>query len=154
MELQFVKVSPNENMTLLIESPVPRNQHLAVAKALIAYGSVYAEQAGYIEEPENKAACARLQMMAGEFCGNATASLAAYLCATTDRTDFNLEVSGAGSPVKCHVENRNGEYIVTVDMPLPLNVDEIMLPELSSENLTIVSFPGITHIIMENKPSE
>ena len=67
MELQFVKVSPNENMTLLIESPVPRSQHLAVAKALIAYGSVYAEQAGYIEEPENKAACARLQMMAGEF---------------------------------------------------------------------------------------
>lgn len=79
MELQFVKVSPNENMTLLIESPVPRSQHLAVAKALIAYGSVYAEQAGYIEEPENKAACARLQMMAGEFCGNATLSLGAYL---------------------------------------------------------------------------
>ena len=69
MELKFIKTSPTENMTLLIETPVPRELHLEVAEKLIAYGSVYAEQAGYIEEPENPLAEKRLQMMAGEFCG-------------------------------------------------------------------------------------
>ena len=69
MEVKFIKASPTENMTLLIETPVAREKQLAVAERLIAYGSVYAEQAGYIEEAENPAAEKRLQMMAGEFCG-------------------------------------------------------------------------------------
>lgn len=67
MEVKFIKASPTENMTLLIETPVAREKQLAVAERLIAYGSVYAEQAGYIEEAENPAAEKRLQMMAGEF---------------------------------------------------------------------------------------
>ena len=150
--LDFVKLSPAQNMTILVLSEVNQAEQPSTASNLMRSDRIGAEQVGFVELSD--IAEYRLQMMGGEFCGNATASLAACLCATTDRTDFNLEVSGADSPVKCHVENRNGEYIVTVDMPLPLNVDEIMLPELSSENLTIVSFPGITHIIMENKPSE
>lgn len=76
MEVKFIKASPTENMTLLIETPVAREKQLAVAERLIAYGSVYAEQAGYIEEAENPAAEKRLQMMAGEFCGKASLSLA------------------------------------------------------------------------------
>ena len=64
MEVKFIKASPTENMTLLIETPVAREKQLAVAERLIAYGSVYAEQAGYIEEAENPAAEKRLQMMA------------------------------------------------------------------------------------------
>ena len=52
MEVKFIKASPTENMTLLIETPVAREKQLAVAERLIAYGSVYAEQAGYIEEAE------------------------------------------------------------------------------------------------------
>ena len=79
MEVKFIKASPTENMTLLIETPVAREKQLAVAERLIAYCSVYAEQAGYIEEAENPAAEKRLQMMAGEFCGNASLSLAAWL---------------------------------------------------------------------------
>ena len=79
MEVKFIKASPTENMTLLIETPVAREKQLAVAERLIAYGSVYAEQAGYIEEAENPMAEKRLQMMAGEFCGNASLSLAAWL---------------------------------------------------------------------------
>ena len=44
MEVKFIKASPTENMTLLIETPVAREKQLAVAERLIAYGSVYAEQ--------------------------------------------------------------------------------------------------------------
>ena len=94
MEIQFVKVSPNQNMTLLIETPIAREKQLEIAKTLIAYHSVYAEQA------KNKKALARLQMMAGEFCGNATLALATYLFAKEQPPAFSkkiipLEVSGA-----------------------------------------------------------
>lgn len=154
MELRFVKTSPNENMTLLIESPVPRKHHLAVAKALIAYGSVYAEQAGYIEEPENKEACARLQMMAGEFCGNATLSLGAYLFSkehpkTGDQKDFLLEVSGADSLIDCHMKKEADGYRGQLSMPLPTKIaTEIYVLDGISYELETVYLPGITHIIV------
>lgn len=154
MELQFVKVSPNENMTLLIESPVPRSQHLAVAKALIAYGSVYAEQAGYIEEPENKDACARLQMMAGEFCGNATLSLGAYLFSkehpeTGAEKNFLLEVSGADNLINCHMKKEADGYLGQLSMPLPTKITpEAYVLDGVSYELETVYLPGITHIIV------
>lgn len=154
MELQFVKTSPNENMTLLIESPVPRSQHLAVAKALIAYGSVYAEQAGYIEEPENKGACARLQMMAGEFCGNATLSLGAYLFSkkhpqTGAEKNFLLEVSGADRLIDCHMKKEADGYLGQLSMPLPTKITtETYVLDGVSYELETVYLPGITHIIV------
>lgn len=154
MELQFVKTSPNENMTLLIESPVPREKHLAVAKALISYGSVYAEQAGYIEEPENKAACARLQMMAGEFCGNATLSLGAYLFSkehpeTGAKKNFLLEVSGADRLIDCHMQKEADGYLGQLSMPLPTKIaTETYILNGVSYELETVYLPGITHIIV------
>lgn len=111
MELRFIKTSPTENMTLLIETPVPREKQLAVAEQLIAYGSVYAEQAGYIEEATHLSAEKRLQMMAGEFCGNASLSLAAVLAerkglAIGEETEVVLEVSGADCPVSCRMKKK------------------------------------------------
>ena len=41
MELRFIKTSPTENMTLLIETPVPREQHLEVAEKLISWEMLY-----------------------------------------------------------------------------------------------------------------
>ena len=113
MEVKFIKASPTENMTLLIETPVAREKQLAVAERLIAYGSVYAEQAGYIEEAENPAAEKRLQMMAGEFCGNASLSLAAWLAQKKnlqigEKTEITLEVSGAPPPSVRGIRKRPG----------------------------------------------
>ena len=51
MKLDFVKISPTENMTILVKTAVPTEQQLAVGAKLIEYSSVYAEQAGFIEEP-------------------------------------------------------------------------------------------------------
>ena len=128
MELKFIKTSPTENMTLLIETPVPREKHLEIAEKLIAYGSVYAEQAGYIEEPENPAAAKRLQMMAGEFCGNASLSLAAVLAeekglAVGEETEIILEVSGADSLVNCHMKKEEKGFTGRVAMPLPKAIE-------------------------------
>ena len=154
MELKFIKTSPTENMTLLIETPVPREQHLEIAEKLIAYGSVYAEQAGYIEEPENPLAEKRLQMMAGEFCGNASLSLAAVVAEKKglkagEETEIILEVSGADSLVNCHMKKEENGWSGRVAMPLPKAIEYKKL-QLEGETYELVEviFEGISHIIV------
>ena len=154
MELKFIKTSPTENMTLLIETPVPREQHLEIAEKLIAYGSVYAEQAGYIEEPENPLAEKRLQMMAGEFCGNASLSLAAVLAEEKGlkvggETEIILEVSGADSLVNCQMKKEEKGWSGRVAMPLPKAIEHKTF-RLNDETyeLDVVVFEGISHIIV------
>lgn len=155
MEVKFIKASPTENMTLLIETPVAREKQLAVAERLIAYGSVYAEQAGYIEEAENPAAEKRLQMMAGEFCGNASLSLAACLAKKKnlpigEKTEITLEVSGAEELVRCEIERETEHrFLGRVAMPLPQTI-ETRAFTLDGERieLTAVVFAGITHILV------
>ena len=154
MELQFIKTSPTENMTLLIETSVPREEHLEIAEKLIAYGSVYAEQAGYIEPAENPRAEKRLQMMAGEFCGNASLSLAAVLAEgkvlkTGEETEIILEVSGADSLVSCHMKKEEKGYLGRVAMPLPKAIENRAF-HLDGETyaLPVVAFEGISHIIV------
>ena len=154
MELKFIKTSPTENMTLLIETPVPREQHLEIAEKLISYGSVYAAQAGYIEEPENPAAKKRLQMMAGEFCGNASLSLAAVLAeekglSIGEETEILLEVSGADSLVNCQMKKEEKGFSGRVAMPLPKAIEhkEFHL-EGETYELAVVVFEGISHIIV------
>lgn len=154
MELQFIKTSPTENMTLLIETPVPREQHLEIAEKMIAYGNVYAEQAGYIEQPENPAAEKRLQMMAGEFCGNASLSLAAVLAeekglCVGEEAEIILEVSGADSLVNCRMKKEEKGYSGRVAMPLPKAIEyRIFHLEGETCELAVVVFEGISHIIV------
>lgn len=155
MEVKFIKTSPTENMTLLIETPVARAEQLAVAERLIAYGSVYAEQAGYIEQAESPAAEKRLQMMAGEFCGNASLSLAAWLAKEKNlpiggKTEILLEVSGAEKLVRCEMERQTeNRFCGKVAMPLPQAIEtrEFTL-DGEKIKLTAVAFAGITHIIV------
>ena len=128
MELRFIKTNPTENMTLLIETPVPREQQLAIAQRLIAYGSVYAEQAGYIEQATQPLAEKRLQMMAGEFCGNASLSLAAVLAEEKglqigEECEILLEVSGADELVQCRMKREEDGFFGRVVMPLPKAVE-------------------------------
>ena len=139
MEVKFIKASPTENMTLLIETPVAREKQLAVAERLIAYGSVYAEQAGYIEEAENPAAEKRLQMMAQK-----------KNLQIGEKTEITLEVSGAEELVRCEIERETEHrFLGRVAMPLPQCI-ETRAFTLDGERieLTAVVFAGITHILV------
>lgn len=154
MEVAFIKTSPTENMTLLIKTPVPREEQLALAERLIAYGSVYAEQAGYIEPAENPLAAKRLQMMAGEFCGNASLSLAAVLAEEKglqlgEETEILLEVSGAAELVRCRMRKEEKGFWGRVEMPLPQKIEEKdFLLDGERYRLPVVAFAGISHIIV------
>lgn len=140
--LSFYKISPTENMTVLVTDPVPRADQSSLASRLMAYDSIGAEQVGFIEPAENPAARARLQMMGGEFCGNAAMSLAAVLAHEAGLTegDFTLEVSGCPEPVTCRLESGPDGMTGTVSMPLPERLDAV-------ENYPAVFLPGIVHLI-------
>ena len=151
MKLRFAKLNPTENMTILVSDPVPRNRHSAVAESLMAYGSVGGEQVGFLEEPSLPGARMRLQMMGGEFCGNATMSLAALLALQDGLPDggeavYPLEVSGADGIVPCRI-HRNGDVCRgTVRMPLPEAIREVDFP--GGVRCPVVFFPGIAHAIV------
>lgn len=154
MEIQFVKTNPTQNMTILVQSEVPRAQQPLVASALMAYDSVYAEQAGFIERPVDSAAWARLQMAGGEFCGNATMSLAALLAwergiAPGKTAEVPLEASGVDGILTCAVEMHTNSMRATVEMPPPQRIEQ---RELSWKGkavvVAVVYFSGITHIIV------
>lgn len=155
MNLSFIKTSPTENMTILVETPLPRNQYKMVATKLMEYGHVYAEQVGFMETPTSPAAQTRLQMMGGEFCGNATLSAAAIQVWKRPYTqgakeDVLLESSGAEKPVVCSVETiAQHRFLVSLAMPLPQGIEEISL-SLDGHTLspTAVHFGGITHLIL------
>lgn len=151
MEVKFAKMNPTENMTILVRNPVPRARQGAVAERLMAYDSVGGEQVGFVEPAALPGARARLQMMGGEFCGNASMSLAALLA----REDglplggvqaYCLEVSGASEAVRCQIRREQEAFVGRVAMPLPQSVEEFeLLPGLK---VPLVRFEGIVHAIV------
>ena len=77
MTLQYTVIDPTKNITLLVTTPVPRAHYARIASHLLAREKD-AEQVGFLEPSDGQDA--GLRMMGGEFCGNATMSLGAWLC--------------------------------------------------------------------------
>jgi len=151
-------------MTVFIKDNLPRRVHKDIAKEIMQYGNIYAEQVGFIETPVSeegkKKETLRLQMMGGEFCGNAARSLAAYMVYSSypslnkveDKYLVELEVSGAKEMVLCEVlpTKKPNEFYSKINMPLPVSVDEFKFNyENGSLNIVKVELPGITHFILE-----
>lgn len=169
MKLNITKVNPVENMTIFVMDKVDRSIHMDVANKLMEYGNVHGEQVGFIEDattPEGKSInTLRLQMMGGEFCGNASRSLAALMVhlnlpgisISEDLYNVILEASGSDHLLHCQVKktDKSNRYFSRVEMPLPERVSN---DEISYENKEIsytrVDFPGITHFIVEDKDIE
>ncbi len=154
MKLQFVKLSPTQNVTVLVRDSVFRELQPEIAQRLLAYDGVGGEQVGFIEHPTLPGARARLQMMGGEFCGNASMSLGALLAREDDlpdgsRAEYDLEVSGAKNLVRCGVERSGEVYYGTVQMPLPEGFSVYELPtDFGALRLPSVHLPGIAHVIL------
>ena len=150
MVLHYTVIDPTKNITLLVTTPVQRALQPQTAAWLLRREKD-AEQVGFLEFlPDGMP---RLQMMGGEFCGNATMGLGAWLCRRDALPsgvthDFTLEISGASAPVPCAVTPVNYGYLATVEMPLPEKVEARSFSMEDGElSLTVVFLPGICHII-------
>lgn len=153
MKIHYTLIDPTKNMTVLVETPVERCHHIAVANALMA-DIPDAEQVGFVEPPSRAGSWARLQMMGGEFCGNATMSLGALL-ASRDRlapgewVEIPLDVSGASDPLICRIETQEDSFLGTVAMPLPEKIQPHTFPlRGQAASFPVVYLPGIYHIIV------
>jgi len=147
MKLDFIKMSPTQNMTIIVKTPVTRADHSRVAALLMDYAGVYAEQAGFIEAPTIHGAHARLQMMGGEFCGNAAMCMAALSARNEgiprgETRMVPVEISGADGILNARVTRMDDHYACRVDMPLPHRIEQ-------RESYSVVYLPGIAHAVIK-----
>lgn len=155
-DIRYTKIDPSGNITLIVDSFVERSEQWRVAAQLMALDDSV-EQVGFIERAEDPCCAARLQMMGGEFCGNASLSAAAFLLRRAGSPanmpcQLPLEVSGAPEAVKISGEfDESGVFSGSVSMPLPESLSEAeLLDGFDCCTLPLVRFPGICHAIVEN----
>ena len=151
MNISYTKIDPSGNITLIVDSFVPREDQSRIA-ALLMERDPEAEQVGFLEAPKDPCCSVRLQMMGGEFCGNATLSAAAVVMRQLglDAGDMLIEVSGSPGSVKVTgVMSAPGRFDGEVDMPLPESIYECsFLDGFDCHTLPLVRFPGICHAIV------
>ena len=150
MELRIIPADPAGNITLLVETPVERNRYSAAASALLALPALRAEQVGFFAAPRMGGAV-RLEMMGGEFCGNALRCAGLYCARQTGggRRTIPVEISGCGRPLAVEPEPETGE--TWAEMPLPRTWERLAF---LGRELDALVFEGIAHIILpgETRP--
>ncbi len=147
MIINYYRLDPTENITLLVETPVPPGMRKKIAAKLMR-AEPGAEQVGFVEGKT-------LNMAGGEFCGNATLSAAAVYCLDNglDRAELDFNVSGTEKPVRVSIQKEGeDEYLGTVEMPSPVDIKEIDFT-VGNETVTapLIDFGGISHIILTGK---
>lgn len=149
-------------MTVFVVDAIPRAQYMDVARKIMDYNSIHAEQVGFIEKPSHKDGCMRLHMMGGEFCANATRALAAVLVDKgycTHQKEENkfmvpLEVSGVEDLIHCEVvpTNDSKSFLSMAQIPLHKKIQSftVTFKEIVYEG-SLVIFPGIVHLVVPSK---
>lgn len=154
MMIHYSKIDPSGNITLIVDSFVPRSEQSRAASELMQRDKSV-EQVGFLEKPDDCTCIARLQMMGGEFCGNASLSAAAVMLGKASAPagseyTLRLEVSGAPEPVTivCSL-GEGGDFSGSVSMPLPESLSEYCFFDgFECYELPLVRFPGICHAIV------
>ena len=147
--MRLYYADPAGNITAMVQSPIAPGDRVRVAKAILALGR--AEQVGFLTEPLLGGDC-RLEMMGGEFCGNAARSLGYLTALTRQETGVHTlaaEISGAPAPVPVTADLDRGR--AWANMPLPLGV---VPTEVAGRTYPTVFCPGICHLIAEQPPEE
>lgn len=153
MNINYVKVSPAQNMTAFITNYVPKHAYTHVAQTIMQYDYVHAEQVGFIVSPKKSPSILRLEMSGGEFCGNGVLAAAAYARykGLTTNNEFSIEASGVTSALHCSVEDISPQvFDAKAEMPPP-RVIEPMSVNIDGSDIqgTIVHMDGIAHFLIE-----
>jgi len=159
MELKFVKASPCRNTTVFITETVEKAHYADVARLALDSDYLAAEQVGFITSPHSTKACRRLEMAGGEFCGNATLSLAAWLVKeklVDSQLPVLVECSGAAQPICCEVTPLpEAHFRVREELFLQAELKEMDL-KLGFKKYpgVLVREPGIVHFLYFGDCSE
>lgn len=161
MKLNFVELNPCMNKTVFILDDVPVEKYAEISEKIISYENLFAEQVGFLKPPFDKNNDAHLHMMGGEFCGNATRSLAAYTTFNNQRffengadaCELNIEVFGQDQALECNVTKTSldNTFYTDIQMPLPIGKMQIIDEIGSIKNIKKIDFNGITHFSVDDK---
>ena len=154
-EVEFIKLSPTQNMTILVKSHHFNGDYQQIALKMMAYDHVYAEQVGFIKEPKDGNADGHLQMAGNEFCGNACMSLAAFIAhqrgiEENGISHLSIEASGAEELIACQVRKVEDDYKCRIAMPLPKRIEPRVIEyENTYVHAYSVEYEDFLHIVLE-----
>jgi diaminopimelate epimerase len=160
-ELEIVVADPAKNISVFVLSAVENRAE--TAKALLADPALKAEQVGFVippagyakakeggGRPETPEGIWRLEMMGGEFCGNAARAfglLVARKLGLSGELTLFIEISGARGPLPVRISTSAGT--AEVDMPKPLQEYSLAY---DGKDLPVIVFEGITQLIAPDTP--
>lgn len=149
MKLRIVRADPAGNITLFVLNPVPLPERARLSAVLLAQKEFGGEQVAFVCPPCS-GGDGRIEMMGGEFCGNAARSMGMLLAArrgVTGKHRFRVEVSGCELPVAVEVDAAAG----TARAAMPLPRSERQLSVHGTEGL-LVDLGGIVHYVTRHAP--
>jgi diaminopimelate epimerase len=154
MNCRIISADPAGNITIFVLDRIAAGEERTrIAKALLADPALKAEQVGFvIPPPENSSGHWRLEMMGGEFCGNAARSFGLYVARETGLlgpATVTIEISGAAEPLPVRVEPETGRAELLI--PKPLATETL---EFEGRPLPVYVFEGITHVILPESPAK
>jgi diaminopimelate epimerase len=163
MSWQIVSANPAGNITIFVLDPVESGEERAdLANVLLADPSLGAEQVGFVSPPpggpdsltkgSHPSGPWRLEMMGGEFCGNAARSFGLYAAREAGLSGLvtvTVEISGSREALPVRVNTESGWAEVSI--PGPLAVEAL---EFEGRRLPVYVFEGITHLIFPDFDSD
>lgn len=149
--IRYVVADPCGNTTALVLDPVPETERKVLANELMAAEGADVEQVAYITMKPTEDVDLRVDMMGGEFCGNATRSAAVYaaVCDGASEGQYGVSCSGCDSLLKVDVSQKeDGTYYAATDMPIPESITGLLLAvEDMPRRFFRVDFNGIVHYV-------
>ena len=150
MKLNILRADPAGNITVFVLDHVEKSRRAALAAKIMSIPALKAEQVGYACPPEEDVD-GHMEMMGGEFCGNATRAYGMYIAQQKGGlSSVRLRVSGCDHIVTAQVDC--AKSTASAEMPCPRSVTRV---SAAGHEGTLVDLGGIAHFVVESAaPSE
>ena len=145
-DYEVAVLDPAGNVTAIVLSDVPAAERARAAARLLRLPELHIEQVAFLTAPRCGGEI-RLEMMGGEFCGNALRCAGFYHALRTGvqgKTCVFAEISGAEGVQPVMADTAAGE--ASTVMPLPRAVQPVEWPDVPAVRVT---FDGITHFVID-----
>ena len=145
-EYTVAVLDPAGNVTAIVCSDVPAAERARVAAQILRLPELGIEQVAFLTAPRSGGEI-RLEMMGGEFCGNALRCAGFYQAlrnGAQGKSCVFAEISGADGVQPVMADTAEGT--ASTVMPLPLSVQPAGWADVQA---TRVTFAGITHFVID-----
>ena len=145
-EYTVAVLDPAGNVTAIVCSDVPAAERAHVAAQILRLPELGIEQVAFLTAPRSGGEI-RLEMMGGEFCGNALRCAGFYQALRSGaqgKSCVFAEISGADGVQPVMADTAEGT--ASTVMPLPLSVQPAGWVDVQAARVT---FAGITHFVID-----